>query len=142
MSGHVFPGLNVRPCCVAVGGWELPEEICAGPEMQRLIALVSNTTTMINALYSQGKEPICGQFRHNLPLAIAAQEPCPLGEACRKAAGIHNDALDPFHAGAPRPTDAAAVRFTKGLLAWAEGNHAWHRALVGTRYSIPTEARR
>lgn len=57
-----------------------------------------------------------------------------------KAVEVHNELMHAFEAAA---TDLAAacplptvVRFLKGVAAWVDGNHDWHRSNT-YRYSLP-----
>jgi len=134
---------NFRPCPTitdTIGGYELPADLHARPEMQRVIALAGNATTIVNDLYSYTKE-LAGPGRHlNLPVVIAEQEKLSERDAYLKAVEVHNDLMHAFEAAA---ADLAAscplppvVRFLKGVATWVDGNHDWHRTNT-YRYSLP-----
>ncbi|MFF7445644.1 MULTISPECIES: family 2 encapsulin nanocompartment cargo protein terpene cyclase [unclassified Streptomyces] len=134
---------NFRPCPTitdTVGGYELPADLHARPEMQRVIALAGNATTIVNDLYSYTKE-LASPGRHlNLPVVIAEREQLSERDAYLKAIDIHNELMHAFEAAA---ADLAAacplppvVRFLKGVATWVDGNHDWHRTNT-FRYSLP-----
>ncbi|GAA2258045.1 family 2 encapsulin nanocompartment cargo protein terpene cyclase [Streptomyces amakusaensis] len=134
---------NFRPCPTitdTVGGYELPADLHAQPAMQRVIALASNATTIVNDLYSYTKE-LAGPDRHlNLPVVIAEREDRTEREAYLKAVEIHNDLMHSFEAEAaalvaasPHP---AVARFLRGVAVWVDGNHHWHQNNT-YRYSLP-----
>ncbi|MGW2859643.1 family 2 encapsulin nanocompartment cargo protein terpene cyclase [Streptomyces sp. NPDC001205] len=134
---------NFRPCPTitdTVGGYELPADLHAQPAMQRVIALAGNATTIVNDLYSYTKE-LDAPGRHlNLPVVIAEREGLSDREAYLKAVEVHNDLMHDFE------TEAAALaaecpvpsvqRFLRGVAAWVDGNHHWHRTNT-YRYSLP-----
>lgn len=134
---------NFRPCPTitdTVGGYELPADAHARPDMQRVIALAGNATTIVNDLYSYTKE-LDSPGRHlNLPVVLAEREGLSARDAYLKAVEIHNDLMHAFEAAAadlaatcPLP---AVLRFLKGVAAWVDGNHDWHRTNT-YRYSLP-----
>ncbi|MEU6378994.1 family 2 encapsulin nanocompartment cargo protein terpene cyclase [Streptomyces sp. NPDC046909] len=134
---------NFRPCPTitdTIGGYELPADLHARPEMQRVIALAGNATTIVNDLYSYTKE-LASPGRHlNLPVVIAEREELSERDAYLKAVEVHNELMHAFEAAA---ADLAAacplppvVRFLKGVAAWVDGNHDWHRTNT-YRYSLP-----
>ncbi|MFI6284097.1 family 2 encapsulin nanocompartment cargo protein terpene cyclase [Streptomyces sp. NPDC051018] len=134
---------NFRPCPTitdTVGGYELPADLHAQPAVQRVIALASNATTIVNDLYSYTKE-LASPTRHlNLPVVIAERESCSDREAYLKAVEIHNDLMHTFEselaaltAVCPVPT---ALRFLRGVATWVDGNHHWHQTNT-YRYSLP-----
>ncbi|MFG3250845.1 family 2 encapsulin nanocompartment cargo protein terpene cyclase [Streptomyces sp. NPDC048187] len=134
---------NFRPCPTitdTVGGYELPADLHARPDMQRVIALAGNATTLVNDLYSYTKE-LNSPGRHlNLPVVIAEREQLCERDAYLKAIEVHNELQRAFEAAAaelaaacPLPT---VLRFLKGVAAWVDGNHDWHRTNT-YRYSLP-----
>lgn len=134
---------NFRPCPTitdTVGGYELPADLHALPAVQRVIALASNATTIVNDLYSYTKE-LAGPGRHlNLPVVIAEREDLADRDAYLKAVEVHNDLMHAFEdeattlaAELPAPT---LLRFLRGVAAWVDGNHHWHRTNT-YRYSLP-----
>ncbi|MFJ3622168.1 family 2 encapsulin nanocompartment cargo protein terpene cyclase [Streptomyces iakyrus] len=134
---------NFRPCPTitdTVGGYELPADLHARPDMQRVIALAGNATTIVNDLYSYTKE-LNSPGRHlNLPVVIAEREQLSERDAYLKAVKVHNELQHAFEAAA---ADLAAdcplppvLRFLKGVAAWVDGNHDWHRTNT-YRYSLP-----
>ncbi|NNN30978.1 2-methylisoborneol synthase [Streptomyces sp. S3(2020)] len=134
---------NFRPCPTitdTIGGYELPADLHARPEMQRVIALAGNATTIVNDLYSYTKE-LASPGRHlNLPVVIAEREQISDRDGYLKAVEVHNELMRAFEAAA---ADLAAdcplpsvVRFLKGVAAWVDGNHDWHRTNT-YRYSLP-----
>ncbi len=134
---------NFRPCPTitdAVGGYELPMDLHAQPAFQRVIALASNATTIVNDLYSYTKE-LAGPDRHlNLPVVIAEREGTSDREAYLKAVEVHNELMRDFEAelaaltvACPVPT---ATRFLRGVATWVDGNHHWHQTNT-FRYSLP-----
>ncbi|MYR62244.1 2-methylisoborneol synthase [Streptomyces sp. SID625] len=134
---------NFRPCPTitdTVGGYELPADLHARPDMQRVIALAGNATTIVNDLYSYTKE-LDSPGRHlNLPVVIAERERLSERDAYLKAIEVHNELQHAFEAAAadlamacPLPT---VLRFLKGVAAWVDGNHDWHRTNT-YRYSLP-----
>lgn len=134
---------NFRPCPTitdTVGGYELPADLHARPEMQRVIALAGNATTIVNDLYSYTKE-LDSPGRHlNLPVVIAEREQLGERDAYLKAIEVHNELMHAFEAAA---ADLAAswpvpsvLRYLKGVAAWVDGNHDWHRTNT-YRYSLP-----
>ncbi|MGW2343111.1 family 2 encapsulin nanocompartment cargo protein terpene cyclase [Streptomyces sp. NPDC001661] len=134
---------NFRPCPTitdTVGGYELPADLHALPDMQKVIALAGNATTIVNDLYSYTKE-LDAPGRHlNLPVVIAEREDLSDKEAYLKSVEVHNELMHAFE------TEAAALaaacplpnvqRFLRGVAAWVDGNHQWHRNNT-YRYSLP-----
>ncbi|ANH95154.1 2-methylisoborneol synthase [Streptomyces sp. SAT1] len=134
---------NFRPCPTitdTVGGYELPADLHARPDMQRVIALAGNATTIVNDLYSYTKE-LDSPGRHlNLPVVIAERERLSERDAYLKAIEVHNELQHAFEAAAADLTEACplptVLRFLKGVAAWVDGNHDWHRTNT-YRYSLP-----
>ncbi|MEV0022384.1 family 2 encapsulin nanocompartment cargo protein terpene cyclase [Streptomyces atroolivaceus] len=134
---------NFRPCPTitdTVGGYELPADLHAQAAMQKVIALAGNATTIVNDLYSYTKE-LDAPGRHlNLPVVIAAREGLSDRDAYLKSVEVHNDLMHDFE------TEASALsascpfpsvqRFLRGVAAWVDGNHHWHRSNT-YRYSLP-----
>ncbi|WP_369232377.1 family 2 encapsulin nanocompartment cargo protein terpene cyclase [Streptomyces sp. R21] len=134
---------NFRPCPTitdTVGGYELPSDLHARTAMQKVIALAGNATTIVNDLYSYTKE-LDAPGRHlNLPVVIAEREGLSNRDAYLKAVEVHNDLMHDFESNAaalavdcPVPT---VQRFLRGVAAWVDGNHHWHRTNT-YRYSLP-----
>ncbi|MFI9561859.1 family 2 encapsulin nanocompartment cargo protein terpene cyclase [Streptomyces rishiriensis] len=134
---------NFRPCPTitdTVGGYELPADLHARPETQRVIALAGNATTIVNDLYSYTKE-LDGPGHHlNLPVVIAEREGLSERDAYLKAVEVHNELQHAFEAAAAELAAACplppVLRFLKGVAAWVDGNHDWHRTNT-YRYSLP-----
>ncbi|WP_432064239.1 family 2 encapsulin nanocompartment cargo protein terpene cyclase [Streptomyces sp. C10-9-1] len=134
---------NFRPCPTitdSVGGYELPADLHARPDMQRVIALAGNATTLVNDLYSYTKE-LAAPGRHlNLPVVLAEREKLSERDAYLKAVEVHNDLMHAFEASAAELAAACPVptvlRFLKGVAAWVDGNHYWHQTNT-YRYSLP-----
>ncbi|WP_394813666.1 family 2 encapsulin nanocompartment cargo protein terpene cyclase [Streptomyces hazeniae] len=134
---------NFRPCPTitdTVGGYELPADLHARPDTQRVIALGSNATTVVNDLYSYTKELKSPGTHLNLPVVIAERESLSEREAYLKAIGIHNELMHAFETEAAALAAACPVpsllRFLRGVAAWVDGNHYWHRTNT-YRYSLP-----
>ncbi|MFF3740951.1 family 2 encapsulin nanocompartment cargo protein terpene cyclase [Streptomyces sp. NPDC002566] len=134
---------NFRPCPTitdTVGGYELPADLHARPDMQRVIALAGNATTIVNDLYSYTKE-LDSPGRHlNLPVVIAEREQLSERDAYLKAVEVHNELQRAFEAAAADLAQAcplpAVLRFLRGVATWVDGNHDWHRTNT-YRYSLP-----
>ncbi|MGP2440614.1 family 2 encapsulin nanocompartment cargo protein terpene cyclase [Streptomyces sp. JW3] len=134
---------NFRPCPTitdTVGGYELPADLHARPDMQRVIALAGNATTIVNDLYSYTKELDSPGLHLNLPVVLAERERLAERDAYLKAVEIHNELMRAFEAAAadlaaacPLPT---VLRFLRGVAAWVDGNHDWHRTNT-YRYRLP-----
>ncbi|WP_374114217.1 family 2 encapsulin nanocompartment cargo protein terpene cyclase [Streptomyces sp. NK08204] len=132
---------NFRPCLSvvdAVDGYELPEQVYARPEIQRITALACNATTIVNDLYSFTKELASDPTHLNLPQVVAANERCGLKAAYLTSVEIHNRIMSAFEeesallsAGSP-----LIERYARGLAAWVSGNHEWH-ATNTHRYHLP-----
>ncbi|GAA3369155.1 family 2 encapsulin nanocompartment cargo protein terpene cyclase [Streptomyces antimycoticus] len=134
---------NFRPCPTitdTVGGYELPADLHATPAMQRVIALAGNATTIVNDLYSYTKELASPGHHLNLPVVIAEREGISDREAYLKSVEVHNDLMHDFEAAAADLAAACPVpnvqRFLRGVAAWVDGNHHWHRTNT-YRYSLP-----
>ncbi|MFE9410656.1 family 2 encapsulin nanocompartment cargo protein terpene cyclase [Streptomyces sp. NPDC006704] len=134
---------NFRPCPTitdTVGGYELPADLHARPAMQRVIALASNATTIVNDLYSYTKELDSPGVHLNLPVVIADREKCDAREAYLKAIEIHNELMRDFEAEAAGLAAACpapqVIRFLRGVAAWVDGNHHWHQTNT-YRYTLP-----
>ncbi|WP_063729276.1 family 2 encapsulin nanocompartment cargo protein terpene cyclase [Streptomyces sp. RTd22] len=134
---------NFRPCPTitdTVGGYELPADLHARPEMQRVIALAGNATTIVNDLYSYTKELASPGKHLNLPVVIAEREGVSEQEAYLKAVEVHNDLMHDFEAAAAALAAACPVptvqRFLRGVAVWVDGNHYWHQTNT-YRYSLP-----
>ncbi|MEV0909727.1 family 2 encapsulin nanocompartment cargo protein terpene cyclase [Streptomyces hokutonensis] len=131
---------NFRPCLStvdAVDGYELPEQVYARPEIQRVTALAGNATTIVNDLYSFTKE-LSDPGHLNLPQVVAANERCGLKAAYLKSVEIHNRIMDAFEeeSAALSAASPLVARYTEGLAAWVSGNHEWH-ATNTHRYHLP-----
>ncbi|MEU7581739.1 family 2 encapsulin nanocompartment cargo protein terpene cyclase [Streptomyces sp. NPDC041068] len=134
---------NFRPCPTitdTVGGYELPMDLHAQPAMQKVIALAGNATTIVNDLYSYTKE-LDAPGRHlNLPVVIAEREGLSDRDAYLKSVEVHNDLMHDFESEAASLAAACPVpsvqRFLRGVAAWVDGNHYWHRTNT-YRYSLP-----
>ncbi|MFB6888549.1 family 2 encapsulin nanocompartment cargo protein terpene cyclase [Kitasatospora sp. NPDC056327] len=134
---------NFRPCPTitdTVGGYELPADLHARPAMQRVIALASNATTIVNDLYSYTKE-LASPGRHlNLPVVISEREGVDDRAGYLKAVEVHNELMHAFEAEAAALAAATpvpvVVRFLRGVAAWVDGNHYWHQTNT-YRYSLP-----
>ncbi|MFH8801894.1 family 2 encapsulin nanocompartment cargo protein terpene cyclase [Streptomyces sp. NPDC017936] len=132
---------NFRPCLSivdAVDGYELPEQLYARPEIQRVTALACNATTIVNDLYSFTKELASDPTHLNLPQVVAAEDRCGLKAAYLRSVGIHNQIMDAFEEeSAPLAALSPLVaRYLKGLSDWVAGNHEWH-ATNTHRYHLP-----
>ncbi|WP_216587577.1 family 2 encapsulin nanocompartment cargo protein terpene cyclase [Streptomyces brasiliscabiei] len=134
---------NFRPCPTitdAVGGYELPADLHARPDMQRVIALAGNATTIVNDLYSYTKELDSPGLHLNLPVVIAKREDLSERDAYLKAVEVHNELQHAFEAASAELAAACPVptvlRFLRGVAAWVDGNHDWHRTNT-FRYSLP-----
>ncbi|MFJ7156071.1 family 2 encapsulin nanocompartment cargo protein terpene cyclase [Streptomyces sp. NPDC101118] len=134
---------NFRPCPTitdTIGGYELPADLHAQPEMQKVIALAGNATTIVNDLYSYTKELNSPGKHLNLPVVIAEREGVSDKDAYLKAVEVHNDLMREFEAAAAQLAAAWPVpmvqRFLRGVAVWVDGNHYWH--MTNTyRYSLP-----
>ncbi|MFJ6700385.1 family 2 encapsulin nanocompartment cargo protein terpene cyclase [Streptomyces sp. NPDC091272] len=134
---------NFRPCPTitdTVGGYELPADLHARPETQRVIALAGNATTIVNDLYSYTKELAAPGKHLNLPVVIAEREDLTERDAYLKAVEVHNDLMHSFESEAAQLAADCPVppvqRFLRGVAAWVDGNHHWH--MTNTyRYSLP-----
>ncbi|MFD9037607.1 family 2 encapsulin nanocompartment cargo protein terpene cyclase [Streptomyces bottropensis] len=134
---------NFRPCPTitdTVGGYELPADLHARPDMQRVIALAGNATTIVNDLYSYTKELDSPGHHLNLPVVIAERERLSERDAYLKAVEVHNELQHAFEAAASELAEACplptVLRFLKGVAAWVDGNHDWHRTNT-YRYTLP-----
>lgn len=134
---------NFRPCPTitdTIGGYELAADLHALPATQRVIALASNATTIVNDLYSYTKELASPGLHLNLPVVLARREDLTDREAYLKAVEIHNDLMHAFEAEAAALTAACPaptlLRFLRGVAVWVDGNHHWHRTNT-YRYSLP-----
>ncbi|WP_405486364.1 family 2 encapsulin nanocompartment cargo protein terpene cyclase [Streptomyces sp. NBC_00096] len=134
---------NFRPCPTitdTIGGYELPADLQARPDAQRVIALAGNATTIVNDLYSYTKELVAPGRHLNLPVVIAEREGTSDREAYLKAVEVHNDLMHDFEAEAAALAVACPapvmLRFLRGVAAWVDGNHYWHQTNT-YRYSLP-----
>ncbi|MEU6389725.1 family 2 encapsulin nanocompartment cargo protein terpene cyclase [Streptomyces sp. NPDC046939] len=134
---------NFRPCPTitdTVGGYELPADLHARPETQRVIALAGNATTIVNDLYSYTKELDAPGIHLNLPVVLAHREGLSERDAYLKAVEVHNDLMHAFENEAAALAAACPVpnlqRFLRGVAAWVDGNHHWHQNNT-FRYSLP-----
>nr|WP_258053053.1 family 2 encapsulin nanocompartment cargo protein terpene cyclase [Streptomyces sp. Ru73] len=134
---------NFRPCPTitdTVGGYELPADLHARPDMQRVIALAGNATTIVNDLYSYTKELKSPGLHLNLPVVLAKREGLSERDAYLKAVEVHNDLMHEFEAAAAALAAACPVpsvlRFLRGVAVWVDGNHYWHQTNT-YRYSLP-----
>jgi 2-methylisoborneol synthase len=134
---------NFRPCPTitdTVDGYELPADLHALPAVQRVIALGSNATTIVNDLYSYTKELAAPGKHLNLPVVIAERERLTDREGYLKAVEVHNELMHGFEAAAAAVAAAhpapSVVRFLRGVAAWVDGNHHWHCTNT-YRYSLP-----
>ncbi|MFE0700539.1 family 2 encapsulin nanocompartment cargo protein terpene cyclase [Streptomyces sp. NPDC058872] len=134
---------NFRPCPTitdTIGGYELPADLHARPDMQRVLALAGNASTIVNDLYSYTKE-LASPGRHmNLPVVLADRECLSERDAYLKAIEVHNDLMRGFEAASAELAEACPVphvlRFLRGVAVWVDGNHYWHQTNT-YRYSLP-----
>ncbi|BAJ32779.1 putative 2-methylgeranyl diphosphate synthase [Kitasatospora setae KM-6054] len=134
---------NFRPCPTitdTVGGYELPADLQAMPQTQRVIALAGNATTIVNDLYSYTKE-LAAPGRHlNLPVVISEREGLSDKDGYLKAVEVHNELMRAFEAESAALAAACPapqlLRFLRGVAAWVDGNHHWHQTNT-YRYSLP-----
>ncbi|MER5895719.1 family 2 encapsulin nanocompartment cargo protein terpene cyclase [Streptomyces sp. NPDC001876] len=134
---------NFRPCPTitdTVGGYELPADLHAQAAMQKVIALAGNATTIVNDLYSYTKELDAPGHHLNLPVVIAEREGLSERDAYLKSVEVHNDLMHDFEREASALAEACPApdvqRFLRGVAAWVDGNHHWHRSNT-YRYSLP-----
>ncbi|MGW4035842.1 family 2 encapsulin nanocompartment cargo protein terpene cyclase [Streptomyces sp. NPDC004778] len=134
---------NFRPCPTitdTVGGYELPADLHARADVQKVIALASNATTIVNDLYSYTKELEAPGRHLNLPVVIAEREGLSDKDAYLKSVEVHNELMHDFETEAAALTAACPVpsvaRFLRGVAAWVDGNHHWHQSNT-YRYSLP-----
>ncbi|MER5279339.1 family 2 encapsulin nanocompartment cargo protein terpene cyclase [Streptomyces sp. NPDC002809] len=134
---------NFRPCPTitdTVGGYELPADLHARADMQKVIALAGNATTIVNDLYSYTKELDTPGQHLNLPVVIAEREGLSDRDAYLKSVEVHNNLMHDFETEAAALAVACPVpnvqRFLRGVAAWVDGNHHWHRSNT-YRYSLP-----
>ncbi|MCX5401720.1 family 2 encapsulin nanocompartment cargo protein terpene cyclase [Streptomyces sp. NBC_00102] len=134
---------NFRPCPTitdTVGGYELPADLHAQAAMQKVIALAGNATTIVNDLYSYTKELDSPGHHLNLPVVIAEREGLSERDAYLKSVEVHNDLMHDFESEAAALTEACpsphVQRFLRGVAAWVDGNHYWHRTNT-FRYRLP-----
>ncbi|WP_326674222.1 family 2 encapsulin nanocompartment cargo protein terpene cyclase [Streptomyces sp. NBC_01257] len=134
---------NFRPCPTitdTVGGYELPADLHARADMQKVIALAGNATTIVNDLYSYTKELDSPGQHLNLPVVIAKREGLSDRDAYLKSVEVHNELMHDFETEAAALAVACPVpgvqRFLRGVAAWVDGNHHWHRSNT-YRYSLP-----
>lgn len=134
---------NFRPCPTitdTVGGYELPADLHARPDTQKVIALAGNATTIVNDLYSYTKELDAPGLHLNLPVVLREREGLSERDAYLKSVEIHNELMHDFETAAaslaadlPLP---GVLRFLRGVAAWVDGNHHWHQSNT-YRYSLP-----
>jgi 2-methylisoborneol synthase len=127
------------PCLAlidVVGGYRLPTAEYTDPRVRRVVTMAGNASTLVNDLYSMGKEDHDRGVEFNLPVVIAAQEQCALHEAIQQSVEIHDELVRTFE------VESAALaltgspelrRFLAGVWAWLGGNREWHSA--SARYS-------
>ncbi|WP_460061233.1 family 2 encapsulin nanocompartment cargo protein terpene cyclase [Streptomyces sp. YKOK-I1] len=132
---------NFRPCLSivdAVDGYELPEQLYARPEVQRVTALACNATTIVNDLYSFTKELASDPTHLNLPQVVAANDRRGLKAAYLKSVDLHNEIMEAFESESAvlAATSPLVERYLQGLSDWVAGNHEWH-ATNTHRYSLP-----
>ncbi len=131
---------NFRPCLTitdAVAGYEVPAATYTRPEVQRVVALAGNATTLVNDLYSYTKELRMQHPHLNLIVVLAAGEP-DHRSAYLRAIEVHNAYMHDFEDGARalRGQEPALDRFLDGLTSWVTGNHRWHHTNT-ERYTLP-----
>ncbi|MFD9540927.1 family 2 encapsulin nanocompartment cargo protein terpene cyclase [Streptomyces sp. NPDC060022] len=134
---------NFRPCPTitdTVGGYELPADLHAQEAMQKVIALAGNATTIVNDLYSYTKELDAPGQHLNLPVVIAEREGLSERDAYLKSVEVHNHLMHDFEREASALAEVCPApyvqRFLRGVAAWVDGNHFWHRTNT-YRYSLP-----
>ncbi|MFJ1807937.1 MULTISPECIES: family 2 encapsulin nanocompartment cargo protein terpene cyclase [unclassified Streptomyces] len=132
---------NFRPCLSivdAVDGYELPEQLYARPEIQRVTALACNATTIVNDLYSFTKELAADPTHLNLPQVVAANDRRGLKAAYLRSVDIHNQLMEAFEEESAVLAAASPLleRYLQGLSDWVAGNHEWH-ATNTHRYHLP-----
>lgn len=132
---------NFRPCLSivdAIDGYELPEQLYAHPEIQRVTALACNATTIVNDLYSFTKELASDPTHLNLPQVVAANDRRGLKAAYLRSVEIHNQLMEAFEeeSAVLAATSPLVERYLQGLSDWVAGNHEWH-ATNTHRYHLP-----
>ncbi|WP_231978135.1 family 2 encapsulin nanocompartment cargo protein terpene cyclase [Streptomyces sp. TLI_053] len=120
------------PCITltdAVGGYELPIAEYSEPRVRRATVIAATAATLVNDLYSMGKEQQASGLDLNLPALIAVEERCGPAEALERAVAVHDELTLTFEAEAAAlsATGSPALgRYLGGVWAWLGGNHAWH----------------
>ncbi|MFE3772164.1 family 2 encapsulin nanocompartment cargo protein terpene cyclase [Streptomyces sp. NPDC059122] len=120
------------PCLAlidVVGGYQLSPAEYDDPRVRRVVTMAGNASTLVNDLYSMGKEDHDQGVEFNLPVVIAAHEQCSPSEAVKRSVEIHDELVRTFEA------EAAALaltgspelrRFLAGVWSWLGGNREWH----------------
>ncbi|MFF2807857.1 family 2 encapsulin nanocompartment cargo protein terpene cyclase [Streptomyces sp. NPDC058000] len=120
------------PCLAlidVVGGYRLSAAEYDDPRVRRVVTMAGNASTLVNDLYSMGKEDHDQGVEFNLPVVIAAHEQCSRPEAVKQSVEIHDELVRTFEA------EAAALsltgspelrRFLAGVWSWLGGNREWH----------------
>ena len=77
--------------CIAlidpVGGYELPAQEYAQPQVRRAVTMAATASTLVNDVYSMATETGTAGADVNLPTVIAAEDHCSLREAIRPQRG-------------------------------------------------------
>lgn len=128
------------PCLAVidtVGGYALAPEVHADPRVRDAVTTAALAGSLLNDLYSLGRESASATLDFNLPQAIAAEEACPLQEAVDRSAAVHDELMRRFEAQAAALSLAGPPelsRYLAGISAWCGGNHTWHR--TSPRYAV------
>ncbi|WP_031227368.1 family 2 encapsulin nanocompartment cargo protein terpene cyclase [Streptomyces roseochromogenus] len=121
------------PCLAlidVVGRYRLTEAEYADPRVRRAVTMAANASTLVNDLYSMGKEDHDQGVEFNLPVVIAAHEQCSPPEAVKRSVEIHNELVHTFEAEATALALTGSPelrRFLTGVWSWLGGNREWHR---------------
>lgn len=124
---------DFMPCIAlvdVVGAYHLSAAEYGAPPVRRAVLMAGLASTLVNDLYSMSKEQRGADYDYNLPTLIAVEERCPLGEAVRRAAALHDELVRSYEREAAALAAAgspALARFLAGVWAWLGGSHEWHR---------------
>lgn len=112
-----------------VNGYELPADVYFEPAVRQAVRLAADAVTLVNDIYSMGKEAETEMGDFNLPTLIATERKCTLHEALEICVAHHNSIAGAYETACSKIGPAASPelrRFLNGLWAWMAGSLEWH----------------
>lgn len=132
---------SFAPCMTLIdvlGGYEVPAQVYALPEVKRATMLAAMASIILNDIYSAAREQATELADGGLPDLIAAETGCSPQQALDRTIALHDEYVHTFEDESARVAAAIPLpqlwRYLAGLSGWLGGNHEYHRG--AGRYSL------